>query len=264
MDEVSVVPQASWRVVVAITSVGVGILLSAFIGLSIVELGGWEIQVSAAHGAEVGRSAAQMAVNAPLDDNRIPTGVVVALSIPLWLCLIAGPVWARTAGLEWRRDLNWGFRGIDVPLGLALGVLTQLVIIPLVYIPIFAIFGEQDVESAARNLVAAVDTPFDVAALILLTAIGAPIAEEILYRGLLHQGLVDMHLDLGKAGLVLATVGSSLLFAASHFQALQLPGLFAFAVVAASVMHWSGRLGTAIWTHVGFNLTAVVALLLRV
>mgnify|MGYP001599549337 CR=1 FL=1 len=264
MDEVSAVPQASWRVVVAIVSVGTGILLSAFIGLGIVELGGWEIEVSAAHGAEIGRTAAQVAVNAPLNDNRIPTGVVVALSIPLWLCLIAGPLWARAAGLEWRRDLNWGFRGIDIPMGLGLGVLTQLAIIPLVYIPIFAIFGEQDVESAARNLIAAVDTPFDVAALILLTVIGAPIVEEILYRGLLHQGLVDMHLDLGRTGLVLATTGSSLLFAASHFQAVQLPGLFAFAVVAASVMHRTGRLGTAIWTHVGFNLTAVVTLLLRV
>jgi membrane protease YdiL (CAAX protease family) len=264
MDEPSAVPQPSWRVVVAIVSVGAGILMAGFIGLAIVEAGGWEIEVSSAHGAEIGRTAAQMAADAPLDDNRIPTGIVVALSIPLWLCLIAGPIWARAEGLEWRRDLNWGFRAIDVPVGLALGVLTQLLIIPLVYIPVFAIFGDQDVEASARNLIAAVDTPFDVAALILLTAIGAPIAEEILYRGLLHQSLVDMHLDMGRFGLVLATTASSLLFAASHFQALQLPGLFAFAVVAASVMHRTGRLGTAIWTHVGFNLTAVVTLLLRV
>ncbi len=238
--------------------------MAGFIGLAIVEAGGWEIEVSSAPGAEIGRTAAQMAADAPLDDNRIPTGVVVALSIPLWLCLIAGPIWARAEGLEWRRDLNWGFRTIDAPVGLALGVLTQLVIIPLVYIPVFALFGNQDVEGAARNLIAAVDTPFDVAALVLLTAIGAPIAEEILYRGLLHQSLVDMHLDMGRFGLVLATTASSLLFAASHFQAVQLPGLFAFAVVAASVMHRTGRLGTAIWTHVGFNLTAVVTLLVRV
>ena len=37
--------------------------------------------------------------------------------------------------------------------------------------------------------------------------------------------------------------------------------LFVFGVVAAIVTERTGRLGTAIWTHVGFNLTTVVLLL---
>ena len=49
--------------------------------------------------------------------------------------------------------------------------------------------------------------------------------------------------------------------AASHFQLVQLPGLFVFGVIAAVVFQRTGRLGTAIWTHVGFNATTVVLLL---
>ena len=39
------------------------------------------------------------------------------------------------------------------------------------------------------------------------------------------------------------------------------PGLFFFGVVAAVVTERTGRLGTAIWCHVGFNLTTVILLL---
>ena len=42
---------------------------------------------------------------------------------------------------------------------------------------------------------------------------------------------------------------------------MQFPGLFAFGVVAAVLTQRTGRLGTAIWAHVGFNLTTVVLLL---
>ncbi len=253
-------PAGTWRVVLAITSIGIGIVAATIVGVAVISAGGWKIDVPATDGSELGRTAMQVATGAELDDHRIPLGIGVLLNVPLWIGLVGGPLWARRRGLDWRRDLGWSVRWSDVPTGLAIGVAVQLVAIPLLYEPIFWLFGDQDVEAVARNLVAAADTPFDVAALLALTVVGAPIAEEILYRGVLFRGLVDMS-AAGRAGLTAAVAGSAALFAASHFQALQFPGLLLFGIVAALVFQRTGRLGTAIWVHVGFNLTTVTALL---
>ena len=63
------------------------------------------------------------------------------------------------------------------------------------------------------------------------------------------------------SGVVVAAVVSSVIFAASHFQLIQFPGLLVFGLVAVAAFHRTGRLATAIWAHVGFNLTTVVLLL---
>ena len=89
----------------------------------------------------------------------------------------------------------------------------------------------------------------------------APLTEEIAYRGLLFGGIRDMERGHVGSGVVIAAVVSSLIFAASHFQLIQFPGLFAFGLVAVAAFHHTGRLATAIWAHVGFNLTTVVLLL---
>ena len=60
----------------------------------------------------------------------------------------------------------------------------------------------------------------------------------------------------------LALIVSAVVFAAGHFQPLQFPALFAFGLVAGILAQRSGRLGPAIWAHVGFNATTTIALLL--
>ncbi len=250
--------------VLAVCSLSAGIVAATLVGVAVISMGGWDLDVPATIGSEFGRTARQVAAKANLDDHRIPLGVAVFLNVPLWFCLVGGPVWARRRGLDWRRDLGWRMRSVDIPVGLAIGLFLQIALIPLLYIPIFWLFGDQDVDEVARSLVAAADTPFDVVALVVLTVVGAPIVEEILYRGVLHRGLVDMTADQGRIGLVAATTASSALFAASHVQLLQFPGLFLFGVVAAVVSIRTGRLATAIWVHVGFNLTTVVALLIDI
>ncbi len=253
----------AWRVVLALAAIVVGIIVTASVGSVVIAAGGWDINVSAASGAEIGRTSGQVAAGAPLDDNRIPLGVAVMLNLPLWACLVGAPLWGISRGIDWHRDLWWSFDRRDIPIGLGIGIVTQFLLLPLVYIPIFWIFGPQDVSALSRDLVAAVDTPFDVVALVVLTVIGAPLAEEILFRGLLHRGLVEMHADRGRFGMLVATAGSSVVFGAIHFQLLQFPGLVLFGVVAAVAMMRSGRLSTAIFTHVGFNLSTVTILLLE-
>jgi hypothetical protein len=55
-------------------------------------------------------------------------------------------------------------------------------------------------------------------------------------------------------------VACGVLFGAMHFQPLQLPGLTAFGIVAATLAARSGRLGPAVFAHVGFNAVALFSL----
>ena len=147
----------------------------------------------------------------------------------------------------------------DAVFGLLGGIAAQLALIPL-YDLLFVFFDRVDVGAPARSLVAAADTPADVIALVVMTVVFAPIAEEICYRGLLFRGLAELEAHRGRAGLALAVVASSAIFAAAHLQLAQFPGLFFIGVLAALAVHQTGRLGSAVWLHAGFNLTTVVAL----
>ncbi|MEM9201897.1 MAG: CPBP family intramembrane glutamic endopeptidase [Actinomycetota bacterium] len=249
------------RVFLAIAGFMVGIVVASLLGSMVVAAGGWQASVPATIGSEAGRTVRQLGQNLPLDDNRIPAGIQALLNLPLWLGLIGAPLWARRHGLEWVRDMGWGMTRLDVVGGLTLGVVTQFALIPL-YELVFVVFGQQDVAAPARSLVAAVDSPLDLVALVFMTVIAAPVAEEICYRGLLYRGIRDMETAARGAGVATAMIVSSVIFAASHFQLVQFPGLLVFGLVAAVVTERTGRLGTAIWTHVGFNLAAVVSLLL--
>lgn len=220
----------------------------------------WELGVPATIGSEVGRAASQVVQGVALDDHRMPIGVQALLNLPLWGGLIGAPLLARQRGLDWVRDLGWGVARSDVWFGLALGVAAQFSLVPL-YEVVFVVFGDLDVSAPARGIVAAVDSPLDVIALVVMTVIAAPIAEEICFRGLLYRGIRDLGPAQSGPRIVTATVVSSLVFAVSHAQLVQLPGLVFFGVVAAVVAERTGRLGSAIWCHVGFNLTTVVLLL---
>ncbi len=247
--------------VIGVASLGAGVVLSGIIGSIVIVAGGWDAVVPAGLGSDVGRTVMQLVTGQALSDHRIPLGIAMVMNIPLWACLVGGPLLARREGLDWRRDLGWAMEKRDVPIGLAIGIVTQVVLVPVLYVPIFWVIGQRDVGEAARALTAAADTPFDIVALVLLTGVGAPIAEEILFRGVLHRGIADMMKDWGGRGVAIAVVASSAVFAASHIQLLQFPALMMFGAIAALMVQRTGRLGSSIWVHVGFNLTTVVVLL---
>lgn len=257
----STVPAPSWRVVLAVVALGAGFVLAQLIGGGIIVAGGWDFDVAASEGSDWGRVAGQYGLGLELDHNRIPMVVLLAVNVPLWAGFIGLPYLAsRVRDLDWRRDMGWGMRPIDVPVGVMVGAVTQLAVVPLLYWPLSNVIDDQDLEEPARNLIALADTPAAVAALLLMVVIGAPLAEEIVFRGLLFRGILDMERAHGLA-LPVAVVASSAIFAASHLQLLQFPGLFVIGSVAALGFHFTGRLGTAIWIHLGFNATAVVAVL---
>lgn len=261
MTAPSTVPAPSWRIVLAIVALGTGFLLGQLIGGGIIVAGGWDFDVAAAIGSDIGRIAGQYGRGLAIDHNRIPMLVLLAVNVPLWAGFVGVPWLAsRLRDLDWRRDMGWGMRRVDVVIGAAVGIATQLVLVPLLYWPLGDVIDEQELEEPARNLIALADTPIDVTALVLMVVVGAPLAEEIVFRGLLFRGIVEME-RASRFAVPIAVVASSAIFAVSHLQLLQFPGLFVIGTVAALGFHRTGRLGTAIWIHVGFNATAVVAVL---
>ena len=186
--------------------------------------------------------------------SELTVGSLVMLQVPLWLGLLGTPLLARSRGLRWNEQMGWRMRPVDAPLGIAVGLLLQLVVLPLLYIPILEVFEDLDVEAPARELVGMAQAPLEVAALVLMTVIAAPLTEEVFFRGLLQGALRD------RFGPVRALAVSSLAFAVVHFQVVQFPALLVIGIVHGLLVLATRRLGAALWSHTAFNAVTVVAL----
>ncbi|MHB1853573.1 MAG: CPBP family intramembrane glutamic endopeptidase, partial [Acidimicrobiales bacterium] len=91
--------------------------------------------------------------------------------------------------------------------------------------------------------------------LVLVVVVGAPVVEELFFRGLLLRSLQ------ARIGSVGAVIVSGLLFGLAHFEPLQLPVLALFGVVLGVLALRTGRLGPGICAHAAFNSLAVYTLL---
>lgn len=187
-----------------------------------------------------------------------PGWALFAAQVPLWAAMVGVPVWAtRTRGAGFRAELRVAVRWIDVPLGVAAGLVTQLGLVRLLYWPLGRWISQDQLEAPARDLADRFGGVGGAVLLVVMVCVAAPVAEEVLYRGLLLRSLEQRY------GVVWAVGVSSVVFGAMHFQLVQLPGLALFGLVAAVLVVRTGRLGTAILAHVAFNVVTVVSLLSR-
>ena len=106
----------------------------------------------------------------------------------------------------------------------------------------------------ARGLTDRATDPLGVALLVLIVGLGAPIVEEIFYRGLVLRSLER------RFGSNWAIAGSAVVFGLSHFELLQLPALIMLGVILGILVKVTGRLGPAIATHLVFNMITVTVL----
>lgn len=206
-------------------------------------------------GEVVGRLSAGQAPTVTKSFADLPLQFVVLLQTPFWLGLVGGPVYSVVRkGRTLREDFGLWMTWKDIPLGLAIGVFTQVVLVSALYKVVFVVTGEQDVAEEARKLTDRASTPFQVLMLFLIVGLGAPIAEELFYRGL------SQHAIAKRFGPVAGILGSALFFAAVHGQGLQFPALLMFGLILGWLVHRFGRLGPSIWAHVGFNTVTAVTL----
>ena len=214
-------------------------------------------------GGAVGQAAGQSQVGSIVEIlsvyGELPFVWQVALQIPLWLGLIGAPVYAaRRKGTSLAVDFGLRMERSDVPVGLILGVLLQLVIVPLVYLPFRLLGGDSsDVSEPAREFISGAVGPLGVVLLLLVVGLGAPFAEELFYRGLTQRALVN---KLAKPSW--AVVITALFFGLAHLQSVQFPALVVVGIVFGVLALRSQRLGLPIFTHIGFNLTTAIVFLL--
>ena len=208
-------------------------------------------------GAAAGQASSQFAAGQMFSISVPPPLWLTALmQIPLWLGLGGAPIWfAIKKGKGVVADLGLRMKLIDAPIGLAVGVASQLVLVPLVYLALRPILGVKDVSAAARELTDRATDPLSIVLVFLIVGIAAPIAEEIYFRGMAQR------IFGRRLGPWAAIFAAAAFFAATHLQPLQFPALLLFGVVLGFMAWRSGRIGPSIWAHVGFNVVAAAGLL---
>lgn len=150
-------------------------------------------------------------------------------------------------------DFSISARPGDAGRAVLIGVALQLLVVPGIYLPLVALGVDLDVSGPAEAL-------FDDVSRVqaILIALGvvvvAPVAEELLFRGVLLRGLGR------RFGASSAIWISAVLFAATHFQLVQFPALLAVGLTLAWLADRTGGLGAPIWAHAGFNAVTVAML----
>jgi CAAX protease family protein len=190
------------------------------------------------------------------DTDAIPIWVLFLGTAVVWAAFLAAMaiVSARRGTGDFRRDYRVRARPTDL-LGAPLGVLTQLVLVPVVYLPLEALwpstFSDDKLSKNANDL-ADRASGMAVVLLVVMVCVGAPIVEELVYRGLV-QGALE-----ARVRGALAVVASAAIFALVHFRPVEYPGLFVVGLVLGACALATGRLGMAMACHIGFNATGLV------
>ena len=212
------------------------------------------VQAQAGRGAGVGIGLAEAFDG---DERSLVTGLgllaLALVQIPLWATevgtvLFAGEV--RGGGV--RHDFGLSVRAADIPLGLLAGVAAQAVVSGG-----YALVGAAGGRPRHRP-----DSPGDLGQGRGRRRGGR--APAVRGGGPVRRGAVLPRPAAAGAERVtakpVALVVSALIFAGIHFELLLLPGLFVAGLLFGYLAQRSGRLGPAIFAHIGFNAATIVAL----
>ena len=140
-------------------------------------------------------------------------------------------------------------------IGAVIGLACQYGVIPALYLP-FERFDHglaHQLSQPAHTDTAAAHGAGQLAVLVAVLAVGAPLVEELFFRGLVLRALA------GRLPVPVAIVVTGLAFGLAHFEALQFAGLAVFGMVLAALAWRSGRLAPSIAAHAAFNATAVIS-----
>lgn len=194
------------------------------------------------------------------DPLAMPTWVVSASAASLWIpALVALVLVSRARGTgSWVRDFGLRARWIDL-VGLPIGVASQLILVPLVTLPFTRLFPDsfsaERVEERARGLAEMASGPW-IVLLVLVVVVGAPLVEELVYRGFIQLGLAP------RIGATVSLLVTAAWFTLVHLSPPEFPGLFAFSLVLGLCAARTGRLGMAVAAHVAFNATGLLLVVL--
>jgi len=251
MGDVAIWGLVAFFVLPLLIAIPIGALLSNL---------GYDLTWPVGHGARLGEATRQFVAGQPVKITQSADDVPLWLyqlyiALPLWIGFAAGPVYVSfRKGLGFVRDWKVRMELIDVPIGLAVGLFSQLVLVAVVFRILFLFVPEQDVSSRARDITDRATSPAMVVALIVMVGIITPICEELFFRGLSHQAFKK------RLGRWWGATATSALFAITHGSYILMPPLFLFAFVLSWLVDRFDRLGPAVFAHIGFNLVTAVGL----
>lgn len=177
----------------------------------------------------------------------------------LWVGLYATCVLAsrRYGTGKIRADFRWRFRWQDLGIAIVAAIVARLVSV-IVLVPFL-----HDVQKAGnpdKSLYAITNLgALGWTTLVVFTCVGAPLIEELFFRGLLQGQLVE------RFGVGVGIFSTAVVFGAVHIAndpgvagALLALTVGASGLVLGVVRHLTGRLGTSTLTHALFNAVAVI------
>jgi membrane protease YdiL (CAAX protease family) len=190
------------------------------------------------------------------DATDSPTTWVLTLSaLGLWLPFVFMLRWvARRADTDFRQYFGMRFAKTDW-LGIPFGIFCQVVLMNVVNWPLNKwfpnTFNPQRIETRARDMVDAAHGAWFIV-LFLIVVVGAPLVEELVYRGFIQGGLQT------QLGSTWALIIAAAWFTVVHLEPIEFPGLFAFAIVLGLCYKRTQRIGLSVVTHLAFNATGLL------
>jgi membrane protease YdiL (CAAX protease family) len=191
--------------------------------------------------------------------RRDSPALLLGAQLGLWTGLVGACVLAvRRHGTGRLRDLGLRFRAVDLPLGLGFGVAT-LVGVSRIAVALQGLGIEPKRESVLDPV-----RPggWTVVVVLLIAVVGAPVVEELFFRGLLMGGLV------ARWGVPLGIVLQAVIFGLVHLGPTDARGNLGVFLVIAPVGAVLGvlrfgykRLGPGVFTHATYNAVIMAIVL---
>ena len=182
--------------------------------------------------------------------------------IGLWTGMVGTAVVAsRKKGAGRLRD-DFGFYGrwSDLGLGVLVALAVQILVLPAIAFLLRPLLGQPEVSGPVQDLLDKAQGPAFLG-LILSVAVGAPLVEELFFRGLLLRSLQRRVPNWAAVAL------SAVAFGLAHGSALPVDAvvlvmisLTVFGAILAMLAIRTGRLGPSIVTHAVFNLFTLLYL----
>jgi membrane protease YdiL (CAAX protease family) len=200
-------------------------------------------------------AAAAIVLAVPDTADAKAWALVASLALP-WIGLAGWPLWVtarKGAGpiLDLRLRASWR----DVVFGACAGFLGLVLASAVAWL--LERITDSPLESAVGQLADDLDkaSPWPVLLLAVLAAVGAPIVEEIAFRGLMFGSLVKRGWSPWPTILV-----TGFAFALFHLEPTRLPVLLVIGVVLGFVRARTGSTSASIAAHMANNLPGAIAL----
>ena len=197
------------------------------------------------------------------DDHRdLNIAGEAVTAIGFWSGLVGFTVLAtrRKGSGSLARDFGLRFERADPLIGLGVGIGAQLLLIPGIALLLRPLIGEPEVSGPVQDLIERADG-LRLIGVFLFVTVGAPLVEELFFRGLLLRSLIR------RLGLAAAIPVCGILFGVAHSQ--ELPGDALFLVMVSlsalgMVFSWLairfGRIGPSVVAHGVFNAWTLILL----